>query len=214
MKLFYHGFWVVFVLTMLACPALSVEAEEGWVDLFNGRNLNDWIQRNGTATYRIEGNEIVGRTAEGSPNSFLCTKKEYGDFELVFEVKVDDELNSGVQIRSQSRPDRDNGRVHGPQVEIATNGTAGFIYGEALGTGWLTEPKPHNLFKKGEWNQYRVVAQGKTIKTYLNGEPVAELVDEKTGMMRGFIGLQVHSVPAGKGPYEVRWRNLKIREIP
>ncbi len=188
-------------------------AEDDWIVLFNGKNLNNWVQKNGTATFRVEDNQIVGRTSEGSPNSFLCTKEEYDDFELTFEVKVDDELNSGIQMRSHSRPDRDRGRVHGPQVEIATNGTAGFIYGEALGTGWLTPPTPHSWFKKGEWNVYRVVAQGDTIRTWLNGQPIAELVDNRTGMSRGFIGLQVHSIPPGRGPYEVRWRNIRIRPL-
>ncbi|GIW90442.1 MAG: hypothetical protein KatS3mg109_0964 [Pirellulaceae bacterium] len=197
-----------------ACGVTRLGAEEGWIDLFNGRNLNNWVQRNGTATFRVEDGQIVGRTSEGSPNSFLCTRDEYGDFELTFEVKVDDALNSGVQIRSRSLPERDRGRVHGPQVEIATNGTAGYIYGEALGTGWLTPPAPHSWFKNGEWNHYRVVAQGNTIRTWLNGQPVAELVDDKTGMLKGFIGLQVHSIPAGRGPYEVRWRNIRIRPLP
>ena len=64
--------------------------------------MNGWTQKNGTATYRVEDGTIVGKTNEGSPNSFLCTDKDYSDFELTFEVKVDDELNSGVQIRSKS----------------------------------------------------------------------------------------------------------------
>ncbi len=205
--------WMVWGLLGVAVLPTAGWAEDAWMPLFNGHNLNNWIQRNGTATYRIEGDAIVGRTAEGSPNSFLCTTQDYGNFELTFEVKVDDALNSGVQIRSQSKPERDNGRVHGPQVEIATNGTAAFIYGEALGTGWLTEPTNHTKFKNGEWNAYRVVAQGNRINTYLNGAPVAELVDEKTGMLSGFIGLQVHGIGKEQGPYEVRWRNIKIREL-
>lgn len=203
------------VLPVLLCAtaALRADENEGWERLFNGKNLNGWIQRNGTATYRVEDGMVVGKTSEGSPNSFLCTEKDYGDFELKFEVKVDDQLNSGVQIRSQSKPERDNGRVHGPQVEIATDGSAGFIYGEALDTGWLTEPTRHQKFKSGDWNEYRVLAKGNTIKTWLNGEPVAELVDEKTGMLSGFIGLQVHGIAGGTGPYEVRWRNIFIREL-
>ena len=71
--------------------------------LFNEKNLEGWTQRNGTATYRVEDKAIVGKTSEGSPNSFLCTEKLYGDFILEFEVKVDRALNSGVQIRSQSK---------------------------------------------------------------------------------------------------------------
>jgi len=215
------------LLPTLACAlslamAATAQADEGqgkdgFRPLFDGKTLNGWTQKNGTATYRVEDGTIVGKTSEGSPNSFLCTDRDYGDFELRFEVKVDDPLNSGVQIRSKSIPEKDKGRVHGPQVEIATNGTAGFIYGEALGTGWLSEeredPKAKAAFKKGEWNTYRVVAKGKSIKTWVNGVPVADLVDEKSGMSSGFIGLQVHSIPKNAGPYEVRWRNIEIKEL-
>jgi hypothetical protein len=202
------------------CSLALVQADEDALGtkLFNGKNLNNWVQRNGWATYHIDGDAIVGKTAEGSPNSFLFTEKEYANFDLEFEVKVDDALNSGVQIRSHSKADYDNGRVHGPQVEIATNGTAGYIYGEGLKTGWLSEnresPAANAAFKKGEWNHYRVLAEGKSIKTWVNGVPVADLTDDKTDMMKGHIGLQVHSIPADAGPYEVRWRNLKIRELP
>src|SRR5262245_21195832 len=88
-----------------AVASLTPAAEEGWTKLFNGNNLDGWVQRNGTATYCVEDGVVVGKTNEGSPNSFLCTEKNYGDFELKFEVKVADELNSGVQIRSHSKDD-------------------------------------------------------------------------------------------------------------
>jgi hypothetical protein len=202
---------------LAAVALLAMSPDDGWVSLFDGKTLDGWEQKNGTATYRVEDGCVVGKTNEGSPNSFLCTKKTYGDFELKFEVKVDDQLNSGVQIRSASKPDHDNGRVHGPQVEIATNGTAGFVYGEGLKTGWLSEdrsdPKAQAAFKKGEWNSYRVLAEGKSIKTWVNDVPVANLVEEKTGMMSGFIGLQVHGIKKGTGPFEVRWKNISIREL-
>src|SRR5688572_32691069 len=108
---------------LAALPAAADDKDkDGWAPLFNGKDLSGWEQRNGTATYRVENGVIVGKTAEGSPNSFLCTVKEYGDFELKFEVKVDDALNSGVQIRSKTKGGTKDGRVHGPQVEIATNG--------------------------------------------------------------------------------------------
>lgn len=90
------------VLLLLTSTAF-LWADVGFVSLFNGKDLDGWTQRNGTATYRVEGAEIVGKTSEGSPNSFLCTDKLYGDFELKFDVKVDSALNSGVQIRSQSK---------------------------------------------------------------------------------------------------------------
>jgi hypothetical protein len=200
-----------------ALLVLASMQDGGWVDLFDGKSLDGWEQKNGTATYRVEDGCVVGKTTEGSPNSFLATKKSYGDFELKFEVKVDDELNSGVQIRSASKPDYKDGQVHGPQVEIAINGTAGFIYGEGLKFGWLSEDRSNAAaqaaFKKGEWNRYRVLADGKSIKTWVNDVPVADLVDEKTGMTSGFIGLQVHGIKKGSGPYEVRWRKISIREL-
>jgi hypothetical protein len=204
------------VIALLWLALSGVEGQE-WTSLFDGKSLDGWAQKNGTATYRVEDGTIVGKTNEGSPNSFLCTTKDYGDFELKFEVKVDDALNSGVQIRSKSLEDVDKGRVHGPQVEIAVNGTAGYIYAEGLKFGWLsenrTDPKANAAFKKGEWNAYRVLAKGKSIKTWVNDVPVADLVDEKTGHASGFIGLQVHGIKKGTGPYEVRWRQIEIREL-
>jgi hypothetical protein len=204
-------------VSLAALPNLSAQDDKGWKPLFNGKNLDGWEQRNGTATYRVEGDAIVGKTAEGSPNSFLCSVKEYGDFELKFEVKVDDALNSGVQIRSKTKGGTKDGRVHGPQVEIATNGTAGFVYGEALPkAGWLStdmdNPKAKAAFKKGDWNKFLVKANGKSIKTWVNDVPVTDLVDDKSGMPSGFIGLQVHSIKKGTGPYEVRWKNLSIKD--
>ena len=205
---------VLFTFAILTSPA--VHAAE-FVNLVNGRNLDGWTQRNGTATYRLEGNTVVGKTAEGSPNSFLCTDKLYGDFELKFEVKVDTALNSGVQIRSQTVGGTLEGRVNGPQVEISLDGMAGYVYGEAAG-GWMTpdaDRKAHQHFKDGEWNAYRVLANGNTIKTWINGQPVSDLTHEERykSHPKGFIGLQVHGIGAGQGPYEVRWRKLQLREL-
>ncbi len=207
-------------LLLTVTPFLAAaEPPAGFTALFDGKTLEGFEQYNGTATYRVEDGTIVGKTNEGSPNSFLCTVKHYGDFELHFEVKVDDALNSGVQIRSATKGGTPSGRVHGPQVEIATNGTAGFVYGEALGTGWLSPDKARAdktkkaAFKKGEWNEYKVVAKGNQIDTWVNGVHVANLTDEKSKMAEGFIGLQVHGIKKGTGPYEVRWRNLFVKEL-
>jgi len=208
--------------TLLLLPLLvgSVAAEEGWIELFNGENLEGWHQRNGTATYRVEDGAIVGQTTKGSPNSFLCTDESYGDFELEFEVMVHPRLNSGVQIRSQSKGGKPEGRVNGPQVEIEASGEkgadAGYIYGEAAG-GWMTpdeDRKPHKLLKDGEWNHFRVVAKGPRIQTWVNGEPVSDLVDEAKyeSHPSGFIGLQVHGV-GKRGPFEVKWRKLRIKPL-
>lgn len=207
----------------LCCVAFSLfcasafGADLGWQTLFNGKDLDGWTQRNGTATYRIDGDTIVGKTSEGSPNSFLCTDELYGDFELKFDVKVDNALNSGVQIRSQSVGDVPSGRVNGPQVEISIDGFAGYVYGEAAG-GWMTPDDvrmAHQHFVEGDWNSYYVRAVGPRIQVWLNGELVSDLVHEEKYQShpQGFIGLQVHGIRAGTGPYEVRWRNLKLRDL-
>jgi hypothetical protein len=212
---------------LLSALCGSLHAGGDWIALFDGRSLDGWIQRNGTASYRVADGTIVGRTRKGSPNSFLTTKREYGDFELEFEVKVDDPLNSGVQIRSRTRPrstgagaDEQAGRVFGPQVEIeASPGLAGFVYGEATGRGWLTPEErlqPHEHFRNGDWNHYRIIARGPRIRTWLNGRPIEDLTDTETyrSHPHGFIGLQVHSTEPGSGPYEVAWRRLRLRELP
>ena len=192
----------------------KLPSSEGFTPLFNGKNLDGWIQRNGWATYRIKGDAIVGKTAEGSPNSFLCTQKNYGDFELRFQVKVDNELNSGVQIRSKSIPEQDNGRVHGPQVEIeASPGESGYIYGEATTRNWIspTQP-PHSHLKNDEWNQYHIRAVGTRTQVWINGKLVEDLTDPNSST-EGFIGLQVHSIGANSGPFKVRWKNIEIKEL-
>ncbi len=213
--------FMMFVMSLLSCRVVTAEHEK-WVDLFDGKTLDGWVQKNGTATYRVEDGAIVGKTTEGSPNSFLCTQQDYGDFELEFEVRVADELNSGVQIRSKTKEGKPKGRVNGPQCEIEASGAkgaeAGYIYGEATGRGWLTPPerlKPHKVMKDGEWNRFRILATGPRIQTWINGEKIEDLTDDAIYQThpRGFIGLQVHGIKKGTGPYEVAWRNIRIRVL-
>ncbi len=188
--------------------------QSGWVDLFNGKDLLNFEQLNGNAPFKIENGEIVGISKSGIPNSFLATKKHYGDFILEFEVLIDPSLNSGVQIRSNSFPDYHEGRVHGYQVEIDPSPRAfsAGIYDEAR-RGWLyplsRNEKGRTAFQNRQWNKFRVEAKGNTIKTWINGIQCTHLVDDMTSS--GFIALQVHSIGdkrlEGK---EIRWRNLHI----
>lgn len=220
------------LMLALGLLASTRAAEDGWVSLFDGKTLKGWTQKNGTAPYRVEDGMIVGRTAKGSPNSFLCSDKDFGNFELELDVKVDDGLNSGVQLRSRGRAAAEAtgknvntsvGRVFGPQVEIASGGEqgslSGYIYGEAMGD-WRTPKerlKQHKHFKNGEWNHFRIVAQGPRIQVWLNGEKIEDLTDEEIYKThpKGYIGLQVHGI-GNKDlpkPLEVAWKNIRIREL-
>ena len=214
----YHMLTSALVI-LIGSVAFADDEGQNFVSIFDGKTLEGWTQRNGTATYEVKDGTIVGTTKAGSPNSFLCTDKLYGNFELVFEVKVHNSLNSGVQIRSQTKGGP-QGRVNGPQVEIEASGDngaeSGYIYGEAAG-GWMTPAdklKPHKHFKDGEWNEYRVLAEGARIQTWINGQQISDLVDEQKlkSHPKGFIGLQVHGV-GNSGPFDVAWRNIKIRVI-
>jgi hypothetical protein len=172
----------------------------------------------------VDQGAIVGTTVAESPNTFLCSEKEFADFELSFEVKFDDQyFNSGVQIRAKLRGEGYGGRVYGPQVEIEVSpGQAGFIYGEAAG-GWQS-PEPqtdasasaHNYFFNEDWNPYRILAIGRRIQTWINGNLVADLVYDEGRYMdniEGFIGLQVHGIGDSKEKMSVRWKNIMIKHI-
>ncbi len=224
----WKEFLAVFTFLLYSTAAVRA-AENDWVKLFDGKTLDGWEQQNGTASYRVEDGTIVGKTSKGSPNSFLCTKKGYGDFELEFEVRVHNRLNSGVQIRSKTKDqptgEGENsqvGRVFGPQVEIEASGEngaeAGYVYGEATGRGWLTPEErlvPHKHFKDGEWNKLRIVAKGPRIQTFINDQKIEDLTDEEIYKTHpnGFIGLQVHGIGDEPGPYEVAWRNIRIKAL-
>ncbi len=203
-------------------PSLFADShgDHGWKPLFNGETLKGWGVAQGFANYYVEDGAILGRTAEGSPNTFLTSYEHFSDFELKFEVKVDEGLNSGVQIRSHTR-DWGSRRYFGPQVEIETSpGQSGFIYGEGLNTGWISkepdEGASHKHMKNDDWNEYHIIAKGDTITTFINGKQVTKL-KLPGGIYReypsGSIGLQVHGIKAGTGPFEVRWRNIMIKEL-
>lgn len=202
-------------LILLAFITVSVSAQDTqWEPLFNGKNLKGWKKLNGNVDYKIQDGVITGIAKMGEPNTFLTTEKEYGDFILVFDFKVDDGFNSGVQIRSESRKDYNDGRVHGYQFEIDPSDRAwsGGIYDEAR-RGWLypltVNPPAQKAFKKNDWNTARIEAIGNSIRTWVNGIECANLWDDMTP--KGFIALQVHSIyKKSDNGKSVSWRNIKI----
>lgn len=203
---------------LIACAMIialsSCSQGPKWQELFNGEDFTGWEILNGTAEYKIEDNTIVGISALNTPNTFLATTEEYGDFILEFDFKVDDGLNSGVQFRSLSLPEYRDGRVHGYQFEIDPSNRAwtGGVYDEAR-RGWIYplnyNPEGQKAFKNEEWNTARIEAIGSSIRTWVNGVQCAELVDDFTPS--GFIALQVHSInDAAQEGKTVSWRNIRI----
>jgi hypothetical protein len=197
--------------------------------LFNGRDLDGWIQRGGKAQYRVEASELVGETVPNTPNSFLCTTRAYTNFVLELEFKPMTGLNSGIQVRSECFDQEKTvalggktyripaGRVHGYQVEIdpAERAWSGGVYDEGR-RGWLNDLKANEparkAFRANTWNTFRIECRGPAIKTWLNGVPAADLKDDVTPA--GFIALQVHGVGDKQEKLQVRWRNLKLVELP
>jgi len=208
------------------CQSGIAGEKDGWVNLFDGKTLKGWKVNGGKATYKVVEGTIVGTTTEGSSNTFLC-KGPFSDFVLEFEVKCDTKLNSGVQIRSHvygkdtpqaGKPNRHRrqGVVYGYQCEIAPGrGTSGNFWDEARRGKWLDDisKKPHapEAFKVDQWNSYRIVAQGDHMRSWINGIACADFHDATDAS--GIIGLQVHGIKKGTGPFQVRWRNIRIREL-
>jgi quinoprotein glucose dehydrogenase len=228
-------------------PGRQARPDGGWIQLFDGSTLSGWVHMNGAHEFTVEDGAIVGRTVESSAsmNSFLCSLQEFDDFDLELETMIDPITNSGIQIRTQVRPVQGSGqgfesapgRVNGPQVEIRRfyqgQPPTGVLYGEALGTGWLSPQQKidqgHRYFVDEGWNRLRIVAQGPRIQTWVNGNLVEDLINGEVYRThaRGFIALQIHGlserevnqpIHAGLGittsqPLQIRWRNIRIRPM-
>jgi hypothetical protein len=218
----------VLLIAVIALSAAEPKSDSGWIDLFNGKNLDGWVQKGGKAKYEAKNGEIVGTTVANTDNSFLCTAKDYGNFILELDFKVHPKLNSGVQIRSHAY-DKDTtadingkpkkfpaGRVHGYQVEIDPSDRAftGGIYDEAR-RGWLKDLKDNEAgrkaFKQNEWNHFHIECKGDSIKVALNGVPTADLKDSMTAT--GFIALQVHQIGKKDEAWDVHFKNIKLKEL-
>jgi hypothetical protein len=217
------------VLIGLVANLAAVAQDDGFKPLFDGKSLDGWTQHGGKARYSVEDGAVVGRSVPNTQNTFLCTNKEYGDFILELEFKVDPRLNSGVQIRSQvfdapkelevegKKRNIPADRVHGYQVEIdpSDRSFSGAIYDEARRGRFLADLKDNEAarkaFKQGEWNKFRIECKGDSIRTWINGVPAVDLKDSMTP--KGVIALQVHGVGMREEPMEVRWRNIRIKEL-
>lgn len=204
-----------FLVFVLVAHLANAQDKIKFENLFDGKTLNGWEQVQGTARYEVKDEMIVGTTALNSPNSFLATKKNYGNFILELDFKVDAGLNSGIQFRSKKDKNYKEGIVHGYQVEIdpSERNWTGGIYDEKR-RGWLADLSKNEdaqkAFKPGAWNHFRIEASGYRMYTWINGVLSASLVDDLSAS--GFIGLQVHATKEKK-PLKVYWKNIRIQNL-
>ena len=206
---------ITLLFLLVSVNVFAQRSNSGWVNLYNGKDLSGWKLLGGKATYEAKGDEIIGTTVSSTPNSFLATEKEYGDFILEVELLAHPLMNSGIQFRSLSKSDYQNGRVHGYQMEIDPSARAwsGGVYDEGR-RGWLynleLNPAAKTAYKINDWNKYRIECIGNTIRTWVNGIPVSHLIDDMT--TKGFIAMQVHGIPSSEPQgRQIRWRNIRIQ---
>jgi hypothetical protein len=217
-------------LTMISC-----QQDGGWVDLFNGTDLEGWeVKGAPESNFFVEDGILVAETKMGMPNTFLATTNSYANFELEVDFKVNKGMNTGVQIRSgvyeaptstpylngsleESTRDWKAGTVNGCQIEIDPSDRAwsGGFYEEG-GRGWLVplneNEEARKAFRQEDWNHFRIIADGNHFEIWINGVKALETTDDKYS--NGFIALQLHSIKnEDQLGLRVLWKNIRIREL-
>jgi len=210
---------IVVTLSVIVTNLFGQSGKAGWINLFDGKSLSGWKKVAGDAEYKIEDGAIAGITVANTPNTFLITEQEYGDFVLELEVKImDTTSNSGIQFRSHYDPAGNDGKgkVFGYQYELdpSSRRWTGGVYDEGR-RDWLyplsLNSTAQDMLKTGVYNKVRLECIGNNIKTWINDKPAAYIVDDVDS--KGVIALQVHSIDkpemAGKKIY---WKNIRIHK--
>jgi hypothetical protein len=226
---------LILLFAAVTLTFFSCDQDGGWVDLFNGTDLEGWeVKGAPESNFYVEDGILVAETKMGLPNTFLVTKNSYADFELELDFKVNTGMNTGVQIRSsvyeqptttpylngrleEGTRDWKAGTVNGYQIEIDPSDRAwsGGFYEEG-GRGWLVplteNEEARKAFKQEDWNHFRIIADGNSFQTWINGVKAVETTDDKYST--GFIGLQLHSIRNEEQlGLKVLWKNIRIREL-
>lgn len=202
------------LLVRVACPTRA-EDESGFVPLFDGKSLDGWEGDNDI--FRVAGGAIVaGSLTNRIPrNEFLCSTKEYGDFELRFRARlVGQGKNAGVQFRSQRIPKHHE--VIGYQCdmgEMNDRSIWGALYDESRRRKFLAigdDAEIRKVFKPSDWNELVIRCWGPRIEIWLNGYKTVDYTEADDEIARrGIIGLQIH----GGSPAEASYRDIRIKEL-
>ncbi len=197
--------YAVALCTILAMLAVAAPAKKA-IKLFNGKNLDGW-KVYGTEKWYVDNGELICESGPDKKYGYLLTDKFYKNFDLSLQFKQEANGNRGVFFRSTV----DGTKVKGWQVEVAPpNHDTGGIY-ESYGRNWLVQipDEKETILKPGEWNTLRIVANGDRVQTYLNGQEMVDLKDEKIGAGEGGIALQIHD----GGGIKVRWRDIVLKPL-
>jgi len=200
----FQIYWVVTALVVVVFQSGYTQQQE--INLFNGQNLDGWINH-GAEKWYVEGGEIICESGPKAEYGYLSTVDFYDDFELSVDFKQEANGNSGIFFRSTL----EGTKISGWQVEVAPPGNnSGGIY-ESYGRGWLIQPdaEKDQALKMGEWNTMKIRAEGPKITTWLNGEEMVKIEDQKIGEGKGSIALQIHD----GGGIKVRWKNIVLKPL-
>lgn len=197
-----------------AAPAPKHEAnEDGFVKIFDGKTFDGW--EGNLKSFRIQDGAVVGGnlTEKVPRNEFLCSKKEYGDFELRLKCKlVGKDANAGIQFRTRRIPNHHE--VSGYQADMGW-GWWGALYDESRRNKILAKPDPEKIkkiVKADDWNDYIIRAKGDRIQLWLNGQLTVDFKEtdpEDKAWRKGILGLQIHAGP----PTESWYKDIRIKEL-
>ena len=204
------------IFTLLFCICFSSGFTAEPVSLFDGKTLSGWSTEDPNL-WRVEDGMITGGslTEMVQENTFLLTDQSFQNFELTLEVRLlgtEGFVNSGFQIRSV--PVDGNGEMSGYQVD-AGDGWWGKLYDESRRNMVIAESADMDAIdkavKRGEWNKYRILAEGKRIRSWINDVPALDYTEADDSIAQdGHFAIQVHS----DGKAKVQVKNIYIRELP
>ncbi len=209
--------WTTVVTALCCCFALTgfgydtAAKDKKPVAIFDGKTLKGW--EGNEKIFRVQDGAIVAGTLTEKivRNEFLCTTKEYGDFELRLKCKlVGEGANAGIQFRTKRIPNHHE--VSGYQADMGA-GWWGKLYDESRRNKVLAGPDNETsakVAKADDWNEYVIRCEGNHIQLWLNGTKTVDYKeDDKTVEAKGVIAVQIHGGP----PSEAWYKEITLVEL-
>jgi len=200
------------LLCLPFCLAQAAVAADSFTPIFDGKTFQGWEGK--LDVFRIEDGKIIAGSLKGkvARNEFLCTTREYANFELRLNVRLFGKgANAGIQFRSQRIPNHHE--VKGYQADMA-DGYWGRVYDESRRKRFLVGPlteEQKKIIKPDDWNQYVIRCEGPRIQVWLNGQQTVDYTEPDASIPQtGILGLQIHGGP----PSEAWYTDIMLRELP